>query len=261
MENLKKTGFYLNKVRDKLVIEGTNITATPMMEIDEALVALRSHATFLPSKLKTMAMEDWMLDFEKSVKESLEKPVHKTAQQSAQVMGGRPTYASIVAPPATKAVVRIRVEGIDKMQPAELLNRVKLHINGPYTVRHLRNIDIEVFVQSVSQRDVALRMAQPKGFCVLKLDYSVEILGVPLETIIHGRKNANKSVAIFKMKTETKSQLDEIQITRVRWLYDGKQHTWMRKNGPIRGSVITSLPTEALQRELIRNDIVMDSIP
>ena len=33
----------------------------------------------------------------------------------------------------------------------------------------------------------------------------------------------------------------------------------MEKNGHTRGSVIASLPTEALQREVIRNGIVMDS--
>ena len=66
-----------------------------------------------------------MLALEKAIKKSLEEPARKAAPQSAQTMGGRPTYASIVPPPATKAAVRIRVDGADKMQPAELLNKAR----------------------------------------------------------------------------------------------------------------------------------------
>ena len=260
LEKLKTVAYYLNRVRDRLAIAGTDKSATPMVEIDEVLDAFVAHAKMFRSKLTANPMEDRMLALEKVVKESLEKPVCKTAPQPAPLMGGRPTYASIVAPPATKAAVRIRVEGANKMQPAELLNKAKLHINGAYAVRQLRSNDTEVFVQSVSQRDAALRMAQPKEFCVLKQDYPVEILGVPLGTIIHGGKNANNSVAIFKMTTETKARIPGIQINRVRWLYDGKEHTWVKENGHTRGSVIASLPTEALQREVIRNGIVMDSM-
>ena len=62
------------------------------------------------------------------------------------------------------------------------------------------------------------------------------------------------------MTTETKSWIPGIQISWVRWLYDGKEHQWMEKNGHNRGSVIASLPIEALRSEVIRNGIVMDSI-
>ena len=47
------------------------------------------------------------------------------------------------------------------MQPAELLDKAKIHIEGAYAVRQLQSNDTEVFVQSVSQRDAALSMAQP----------------------------------------------------------------------------------------------------
>ena len=58
-------------------------------------------------------MEERMLALEKAIKKSLEEP--------SQTMGGQPTYALAVAPAATKAAVRIRLEGAEKMQPAELL--------------------------------------------------------------------------------------------------------------------------------------------
>ena len=238
MDSLKSIGLFLNKVRDRLVIAGTNPTATPMAEVDGAIDALKSHALSLQSTMKATPMEERMLALEKAVTKSLEEPVRKTAPQSTQGMGGRPTYASVVAPPATKAAVRIRIQGADKMQPAELLNKAKTHIEGAYAVRQLRSNDTEVFVQSISQRDAALNMAQPKEFCVLKQDYPVEILGVPLGTMIHGGKNADNGRMIYQITTETNVRIPGIQINRLRWLYDGKEHQWRNKNGHTRGSVI-----------------------
>ena len=62
------------------------------------------------------------------------------------------------------------------------------------------------------------------------------------------------------MTEETKVRIPDLKISRVRWLFDGKEHQWMRKNGHTRGSVVASLPTEALQREVIRNGIVFNSM-
>ena len=62
------------------------------------------------------------------------------------------------------------------------------------------------------------------------------------------------------MTMELKSRIAGTQINRVRWLYDDKEHQWTEKNGHTRGSVIASLPVEALQREVIRYGIVMDLI-
>ena len=77
--------------------------------------------------------------------------MRKMAPQSAQTIGGRPTYALVVAPSATKAAVKIRVEGAENMQPTEQLNKAKQLIERVYTVRKLRGNDTEVLVQSVSQ--------------------------------------------------------------------------------------------------------------
>lgn len=185
MDNLKIIGFLLNKFRERLMmIAGTNPTAAPMAEVDGAIDALKSHALSLTSTMKATPMKERMLALEKAVTKSHEEPVRKMAPLSTQGMGGRRTYALVVAPPATKAAVRIRVEGADKIQPAELLNKAKIHIEAAYAVRQLRRKDTEVFVQSISQRDAALNMAQPKDFCVLKQDYPYETLGVPLGTMI-----------------------------------------------------------------------------
>ena len=115
MDNLLTVGLYLNKVRDRLVIAGTDKSATPMVEVGEALDAFKADAMMLQLKLKTSRMEEQMLVMEKAVKNNLEEPSHKTAASAVQGMGGRTTYASIVAPPATRAAVRIRVQGADNM--------------------------------------------------------------------------------------------------------------------------------------------------
>ena len=94
---------------------GTYISAAPMVEIDEALDAFKAHTQMLQSKRSAKPMKERMLALEKAVKKSLEEPVRKTAPRPAQTMGGRSTYASVVAPPATKAAVRIRVEGAENI--------------------------------------------------------------------------------------------------------------------------------------------------
>ena len=99
------------------------------MEIDEALDAFKAHNQMSHSKMSAQPIEERILALEKAIKKSLEEPVRRTAPQSTQGMGGRPTYVSVVAPPAIKAAVLVRVEGADKFQPSDLLNKAK------YTLR------------------------------------------------------------------------------------------------------------------------------
>lgn len=101
MDNLKSLGYFSDKFRDKMVIAGTNSTATLMVEVNGAPEAVMAHATMLRSELTATPMEEKILASEKAVKKSLEELVRKTAPQSARAMRGRPTYTSIVAPPAT----------------------------------------------------------------------------------------------------------------------------------------------------------------
>ena len=95
-------------------------------------------------------------------------------------------------------------------------------------------------------------MAEPKELYVLMQEYPVEILG----TFIRGGKNPNNGDSRNQIVTETKVRMPKLKINRVRWLFDGKQHRWMGRNGHTQGSILASLPTEALQCEVIRNGIV-----
>ncbi|KAI0998808.1 hypothetical protein K3495_g9386 [Podosphaera aphanis] len=260
MDDLKKLGSLTFKVRAFMAKAEAKETSEMLEVVDKAFRALKAHAEAWEADLKATPMEERMLALEKVVKKSLEEPVRRPAPPMVLRSGGRPTYVSVVAPPATTAAVRIRVDGSKKMQPAELLNKAKQHIAGAYAVRKLRSNDTEVFVPSVSQRDTALSLPQPKEFQILKQDSPVEVLGFPLGITIEGEKNANNGNLIRKIIPETKTRISDINIGRIRWLHDGKENRWAETSKQTRGSVIFSLPTEALQREVVRNDIVHDSM-
>lgn len=73
-------------------------------------------------------------------------------------------------------------------------------------------------------------------------------------------KNANNDKIIHDIQEATKIWIPRIIDTRIRWLYDEKEHQWSRKNGHTRGSVILSLPTETLQHEVVRHGIVINPV-
>ena len=111
------------------------------------------------------------------------------------------------------------MENAEKMQPSELLGKAKPKIERAYAIRQLRSNDTEVFVQSVSQRDTALRMVEPKEFKIMKQDYPVEIMGVPLGTMIQRGKETNNFRIIHEIHEATKVRIPGIKITRIRWLH------------------------------------------
>ena len=86
MEKLKLKGLFLNKVRDRLVISGTNPTASPMAGIKGPIDVLKSYASPINSTMKATPMEEMMLALEKAIKKSLDGPVRKIAPQLTQGM-------------------------------------------------------------------------------------------------------------------------------------------------------------------------------
>ena len=61
MDKFKLIEVFLNKVRDRLVIAGTNPAAAPMVEVDGAIDALRSNTLSLKTRMKKTPMEESML--------------------------------------------------------------------------------------------------------------------------------------------------------------------------------------------------------
>lgn len=211
-------------------------------------------------QVKSTPIEERMLALEQVVKKSLADTARKASTLSVSGSPTQKTYASVVAPQMNRAAVRIRMEGAKEMQPTELLIKAKEHIKGAYAVRQLRSNDTEVFVQSTSQRDAALNMAQPKAFKILRHDFPVEVCGVPLRTKIEGGANANNISLLQDMCVAMKAKIPDLKINRIRWLHDGKEHERAKENGHTRGSIIISLPTENLQEQVVRHGIVLNAM-
>ncbi|KAI0995868.1 hypothetical protein K3495_g12312 [Podosphaera aphanis] len=227
-------------------------------EILEALELFKVHKRLWmdasPKNPNNSTIEDRMLALEEAVRKSILTPARAQANSTASK-----SHATVAAPAASQSAVRIRIPGAEEMQPSQLLNMAKEHITGAYAVRKMRSNDTEVFVGSTAQRDAALNMPHPETFKILRQDYPVEISGVPLGTKVQGGKNADNK-AIIKEIIQASKRIARLEINRIRWLHDGKEISKAKSSGKTRGTLIVSLPTEALQKEVVRNVIVIDSI-
>ncbi|KAI0994330.1 hypothetical protein K3495_g13852 [Podosphaera aphanis] len=190
------------------------------VEIDSIAAIIKIEVVLETMKYMSI-QEKRMLVLEEAVRKSILTPARAQAISTASK-----SYATAAAPAASQSAVRIRIPVAEDMQPSQLLNMAKEHITGAYAVRKMRSNDTEVFVGSTAQRDAALNMPHPETFKILRQDYPVEIS----------------------------------EINRIRWLHDGKEISKAKSSGKTRGTLIVSLPTEALQKEVVRNGIVIDSI-
>ena len=106
-------------------------------------------------------------------------------------------------------------------------------------------------------KDKALNQGEIAGCKVLRQDYPVEIPGVPLVTNIKHGKAVENGEVIKEICTATKKIIPGININRIRWIHDEKGHEARLKDGRKRGTVIVSLPTQAMQLEVTRKGLVI----
>ena len=89
-----------------------------MGDVDEAVKALDAHKRNWSGVSKKMSpIEERMMALEEVVKKSFTDSARKAA---SAVTSGAPiprSYASVVALHITKTVIRIRIDGADKLQP------------------------------------------------------------------------------------------------------------------------------------------------
>ena len=62
---------------------------------------------------------------------------------------------------------------------------------------------------------------------------------------------------IKEICTATKKIIPGININRIRWIHDKKGYEARLKDGRKRGTVIASLPTQAMQLEVTRKGLVI----
>ncbi|KAI1007292.1 hypothetical protein K3495_g934 [Podosphaera aphanis] len=201
-----------------------------------------------------------MTTLEDAVKKSLAQFSRQSVSMVAPGLATEPTYAAVAAVPESRSAVRIRIPQAEGMKPAELLSIAKQKIEGAYAVRQMRSNNTEVFLQSSAQRDAALSMEQPENFKILRQDYHVEVMGVPISTKINGGKEAKNEDLINSICQVTRARIPSLAINRIRWLHNEKEQSQEIKMGYTRGSIVLSLPTESLQWKVVRYGVVIDPI-
>jgi hypothetical protein len=141
----------------------------------------------------------------------------------------------------------------------EILAAIKPTVSAAYAVRVLRSGDIEAIVPSQQIKDRILSQTIDTGAIkVLRQDYPVELWGVPLSTDVASGKDANNQ-GLIQSIIGTSKHIAGLAINKVRWLHAPKAHAARQEAGKTRGTLIISLPTQALQHEAVQKGLVINS--
>jgi len=104
-----------------------------------------------------------------------------------------------------------------------------------------------------------LNQPQVNELKIIRQDYHVELWGVPLSLQIDGGKYANNTALLQSICAASKVIIPTININKIRWLHAPKQHEPRIQAGKSRGTIIVSLPTQALQHEAVQRGLVINS--
>ena len=94
----------------------------------------------------------------------------------------------------------------------------------------------------------------------LRQDSPVESLGVPPRKRIEDGRNSNNHAMIREIEAASKALFLGLKTNRIRWLHDRKEYGPSKKNGLNQGSIMVSLPLEALQTEVVRNGLIINAM-
>jgi hypothetical protein len=212
-------------------------------------------------RAKAPSQSEWMARIEKKL-DDLAKDKSKDSPQGrtwAQVAAQQATRLETACQPQ-KHSVRLRMDAAQGRTPEEILQAVKPVIKGAYAVRTLRSGDVDVLVPNQQDKDTAVNQAETEGFKIIRQDYPVEVAGGPLDLHIEGGKAADNSALKRDIATATGKIVPGVMLTRIRWLHDTKERDNRRKAGKNRGTIIVCLPTEAMQREVVKKGIAIRAL-
>ena len=128
---------------------------------------------------------------------NIESLLSKTAgSQPANNNGSWATVAAKAsrreaAPIAQRPAVRVRMPDVAGKTNSKILTAVRTVIKRAYAVKLMRSGDIEVMVPDQAAKDHALNQASIDGVKILRQDYSIKILAVPLSLRVDSSKTAN----------------------------------------------------------------------
>lgn len=181
-----------------------------------------------------------------------------------------PTWANVTAngvrqaygPPATaptRHTVRVTMPKAKGLGSDEILREVKKTISGAAAIRVLRSGDIDVTVPDEASKDRAQGIPSTEEIQVHRRDYLLEVLGVPLKLQVAGEKHADNQLLAQSICDASRGLSPGLQITRVKWLYNGAQLERMREAGKQRGTLLVGVPTEAMRRAAVRGGLVINA--
>jgi hypothetical protein len=227
----------------------------------EAAVS-RVRVLWAQAKRTRSPIEERLRQIERKIDSSLtQKTANKanTTWAAVAAQGAAQAVRHTTPPAISRPAVRLRMPDAKDMAPGELLAAVKPIVSAAYAVRVLRSGDVEAIVPNQQSKDVILSQAtSTDSIKILRQDYPVELWGVPLALEVASGKEANNQLLIQSIITSSK-QINGLAINKVRWLHAASTHASRKEAGKTRGTLIVSLPTQALQHEVIKKGLVINS--
>ena len=166
--------------------------------------------------------------------------------------------------PQVGITIRIRPEeDLRSKEPKDILEIARKAIPEAFAVRPLRSGDLDLHVKTQATKDKLLNGPNPTGFKVLRKDYLLEIPGVPLSIQVAKGKHADNQQLLQEICAATKRLIPELSISRISWLHDITSHAAAkraeRKPKTARGTLVIGVPTQAFQRSLVRQGLVINA--
>jgi hypothetical protein len=193
-------------------------------------------------------------------------PPSSAASSNATVSSARSrTYAEIARTPSP--TVRIHIEG-DKMDKAQLLDRVRNDVPSALAVRVLASGDVDVHVPSDQVKDAVMNGPDGKDFRIIRQAYMVEVMGVPLSTNARTEKGEEHEQKLWLQGViaSNRRHIAGLAIQSAVWVHKKKKEKPGLTPGQpqdqdgrrkTRGSLILRVPTRQIQEAIVRKGLVI----
>ena len=200
------------------------------------------------------------------IKRLLEKQGKQTAPKNptGAAIAATPNHtASTFKPSLQRAAVRVRIKETKDKDAKDILIEAKKCIQGAYAIRKLRSGDIDVIVPDQATKDRVLNAPDITGVKISRQSYPVEVPGVPLSIQVENKRGEGvDSDLMLSIIREIRKTIPGLIIEWIRWLHDPEaQAKQIHPDEKVkkRGSLIINLPTQALQHQMVRHGVVIES--
>ena len=128
----------------------------------------------------------------------------------------------------------------------------------------LHSGDINVTVPDEASKDRAYGLPSTETLKIFRKDYLVKVPSVPLSVRVACEKGADNIGLAIAICEASKAVSPGLQITSIRWLHSQisrARHVRDASDKPAktRGSLIIGLPTQEMQRKVIRGGLIINA--